>query len=165
MKIHIEWNGPYDLEKICELSESTDYGVYQVYGTHPIYGSDVLLYIGQAKQQYFSKRIPQHEKFFYNQDSENITFYVGRLGGNNHVSGDEWDSQIDIAEKHLIFSHKPAFNSSNIESINNDIIPENAHVFNWQDHKNLLPEVSAFRYFADDDIHFKKYNVFDEDNI
>jgi len=160
MDIHIEWDGPYDLESIKNLSSSKDYGVYQVYGTHPVYGSDVLLYIGQACGQNFSTRIPQHDKWLDNQDSKGLSVYVGRLGGNTTISTDDWDKQIDIAEKLLIFSHKPALNSSSINSTDEKKIPIDTHVYNWLNHKNILPEISAFRYFADDEKYFKNYQTY-----
>ena len=59
--IHVQWDGPFTLEQILELNDDFDYGVYQVYGSHPIYGSDVLLYIGKASQQTFSVRIKQEQ--------------------------------------------------------------------------------------------------------
>ena len=46
--INIEWDGPYSLEKVVQLKEPTDKGVYQIYGGHPVYGAGVLLYIGHG---------------------------------------------------------------------------------------------------------------------
>ena len=46
--IHVQWDGPFTLDQLSEMNNEYDYGVYQVYGSHPIYGSDVLLYIGKA---------------------------------------------------------------------------------------------------------------------
>jgi len=41
--IHVQWSGPYKYDEVKALrDEFIDYGVYQVYGTHPVYGSDVL---------------------------------------------------------------------------------------------------------------------------
>ncbi len=64
--IHIEWDGPYrfgehpsHLEPVSGLKGPTDYGVYQIYGGHPVYGNSALLYIGMAAAQEFGKRIPQ----------------------------------------------------------------------------------------------------------
>ncbi|WP_078183723.1 hypothetical protein [Bacillus wiedmannii] len=45
--IQILWDGPYNITDLVKLkNEETDYGIYQIYGNHPIYGNDVLLYIG-----------------------------------------------------------------------------------------------------------------------
>jgi hypothetical protein len=56
--IQIHWEGPYKLTELSTLmNTTTDYGIYQIYGKHPVYGSDVLLYIGKADYQTLGKRI------------------------------------------------------------------------------------------------------------
>ena len=55
MKIHIDWVGSHTLEEVKQLTNTDDYGVYQIYGSHPIYGSNVLLYIGKAERQVLSQ--------------------------------------------------------------------------------------------------------------
>ena len=59
--INIEWDGPYSLEKVVQLKEPTDKGVYQIYGGHPVYGAGVLLYIGLTADQTFGERLPREE--------------------------------------------------------------------------------------------------------
>ncbi|ARD39181.1 hypothetical protein [Edwardsiella ictaluri] len=161
-KIHIQWNGPYSLEQIKNMNSGKDYGLYQAYGVHTVYGSNVLLYIGQATYQTFGVRIPQHAKWGYVQDENELKFYVGRFAGNEEVSDKEWSEQISVAEKLLIFTHSPALNSSNINTVSNDI-PLETHVYNWGNRRNLLPEVSAFRYLYNDNIHFPTYKTFGQD--
>jgi len=39
------------------------YSLYQIYGTHQIFRSNTLLYIGKSGEQLFSKRIKQHNKW------------------------------------------------------------------------------------------------------
>jgi hypothetical protein len=51
--IHIDWEGPVTLEDAWKLVGPTDYGVYQIYGGHPVYGNSALLYIGCSVHQYF----------------------------------------------------------------------------------------------------------------
>lgn len=160
MKIHIDWVGAHSLEGVKQLTASDDYGVYQIYGTHPIYGSDVLLYIGKADKQTLGVRIPQHEKWAYTSDVSNIKVYTGHLGSNSDVSDEEWSHLIDVAERLLIFTHKPAYNSASINSIYK--VPIESHVFNWGNFRNLMPEVSAFRYLATDKEHFSTYKNFGE---
>ncbi len=42
--INIKWEGPKNLEEAQKKENSKkDYGVYQIYGFHPVYGSNVLL--------------------------------------------------------------------------------------------------------------------------
>jgi len=56
--IHIQWEGPYSYQEIKDLkNENNDYGIYQIYGGHPIYGSGALLYIGKAQLQTFGIRL------------------------------------------------------------------------------------------------------------
>lgn len=56
--INIQWHGGYSLNELTELNNvSKDYGVYQLYGSHPVCGSNVLLYIGKAVHQTFANRV------------------------------------------------------------------------------------------------------------
>lgn len=173
-EIRIEWEGPYSLEDIgysetkdkvnyklakAKLNDiNKDFGVYQVYGHHPVYGKDVLLYIGQAAKQTFAERLSQ-EAWEYNQDYKNIKFYIGRLFAKKQPSlKKEWNNMIDIAEKILIYSHEPARNSSNILTISRDESKlkefENVRVLNYDSYRSLMPEVSGELWIKD----FDNYN-------
>ncbi len=146
MDIHIFWEGPYSLEGLSQLNdESQDYGIYQIYGHHLLYGSSVLLYIGQANDQTFKKRIKQGHWEYYEPDLENKQIYVGRLAGHKFVTQDEWAEKIDQAEKLLIYAHAPAYNTSNTCNIPEPYVLNN-HIFNWGKYRSLLPEVSGKRY-------------------
>ena len=135
--VRLEWRGHYNLKDIgysCDTNDyslkdaklndkTSDYGVYQVYGSHPVYGSNVLLYIGQANNQTFAKRISQ-EGWESNQDYRNIQIYVGYIyntdDANSYNDDGVWANAIDDAERMLIYSHEPARNSSNILNIRCD---------------------------------------------
>ena len=54
--------------------------------------------------------------------------------------------QIDLAERLLIYTHSPAWNSQHIKSLKWEKIPENLHIFNWGVRGHLLPEVSVRRW-------------------
>jgi hypothetical protein len=115
--IQVLWEGPYhfnDLNKLTNLE--TDYGLYQIYGYHPVYGKSVLLYIGKADQQTFGKRISQETWKDVN-DSNNDQIYVGRLYGSTKPSSEQWSKEISLVERLLIYEHKPGFNSSSISSM------------------------------------------------
>lgn len=143
--IHINWEGPYGLKEIDNLNnEATDYGIYQVYGGHPVYGSNVLLYIGKSDQQTFGKRIKQ-ENWIYNRDYERVKIYLGRLGGYAKTTETKWSGLIDCSEKLLIYSHSPACNSSNINSIPEKKL-QKFHIFNWGTHRDLMAEISGVRW-------------------
>jgi len=158
-EIRIEWDGPYKLADIGYDKEKykiknsklnnpeKDYGIYQVYGFHPVYGNNVLLYIGQAKDQTFAKRLPQ-EEWKFNYDFKNIQIYVGRLlFTDKQPNLNEWKRLVDIAEKMLIYAHAPAMNSSNIASISRDkqFLKEwgNIRIFNYDQCRSLFPEISG----------------------
>jgi len=179
--ICVEWEGPFSLEDIGydensnkysiskELplnDDKKDYGIYQVYGYHPVYGNNVLLYIGKADDQTFAKRLSQ-EGWAYNEDYKNIQIYVGRLFGREQkISGDEWSKQIGLAERMLIFAHAPAKNSSNILNITKDKTLlkefENIRVFNYDAYRSLMPELSGELWVKG----FNEYNgVYSTDNM
>jgi hypothetical protein len=75
--IHIEWDGPYRLagsegHLVTSLVGPTDYGLYQIYGGHPVYGNLALLYIGLAAGQHFGERIPQETQWPDNRDAGRV---------------------------------------------------------------------------------------------
>jgi hypothetical protein len=145
-KIEILWDGPFTLEQIKGFNKSDDYGLYQIYGTHSIYGIDTLLYIGKAQEQKFCVRIPQHQNWLAKEINE-IKFYIGKLGEsqseNNETDFNFWGKNIDIAERLLLYFSAPAYNSS---SLNQYGEVEQTIVLNLGK-KMLLPfEVSSTYY-------------------
>lgn len=116
--IHVEWDGPYrfgeqpsHLEPVSGLKGSTDYGVYQIYGGHPVYGNSALLYIGMAAKQQFGKRIIQEKHWIENRDAGRVEIYVGRLSGKRTPDDDTWGHHIELAERLLIHAHSPPMNT------------------------------------------------------
>ena len=159
---HLEWAGPFDWEKKDKLNGDTDYGVYQVYGCHSVYGVDTLLYIGKARDQTFAKRLRQEEHWEFHQDSGRLSIYVGRLSGWDGTPSDKiWCDLIDRAEKLLILAHRPAWNAQK-EINGDDPSLQEFHILNWGCHRSLLPEVSGWRHTSkfDDE---KGYKVFTTD--
>jgi hypothetical protein len=145
--IHVQWDGPYtygDAKKLKD--EYVDYGVYQIYGSHPVYGSDVLLYLGKAGKRTFGTRLSEEYWWERTQDSKRLTIYVGRLHGfEKHPTNDEWLEQITLVERYLIYAHAPASNSSGLNvKFYEDEHP--VHILNWGQFRDLLPEVSSARY-------------------
>lgn len=145
--ILISWEGPFNLDTIKTLNGQKDFGIYQIYGQHPVYGSNVLLYIGKAEQQTFGTRIQQESNWCYNADSKRVEIYVGRLFGEQPISGQDWNNQINIAEKILIHTHWPAGNSSNINSITSKVeLSEEIkqyNVVNYDQYRSLQSVISA----------------------
>jgi hypothetical protein len=150
--VHVIWEGPYKHDKLSDLrNESSDYGVYQIYGAHPVYGSDVLMYIGKADEQTFGVRIPQQGWKEFNGDPNSLTVYVGRLAGTGPTPNQsDWTRSINLVEKLLIVAHWPGGNSQHINA-GFEGEDENVLVINWGAYRSLLPEVSALRWASDFD--------------
>lgn len=149
MIIHIQWEGPSTLDNISELdNQLRDYGVYQVYGHHPTYGPNSLLYIGQANQQTFYKRLSQED---WELEECDFAFFVERLADVEQLSEDIWSQRIEFAERLLIYAHSPSYNSSGLQSSLGKEFYD-VPVLNWGNYGSILPEVSGNRYstkFAD----------------
>lgn len=156
--IHIEWDGPFKLDQLSELNNiDIDFGIYQIYGSHPIYGADVLLYIGKADRQTFCQRIAQ-EEWIYNCDSKSVKVYIGRLAGSKTSGANRWSLEIELAEKLLIYAHSPARNTQNLNSVP-DTAAREVHILNWGNYRNLLPEVSGARYTSKYD-NIQNYEIY-----
>lgn len=161
MDIHIFWEGPYSYDAVSKLDfdkldADQDYGIYQIYGHHPLYGSDVLLYLGMAQGQTFRKRLLQ-EKWLERTDGLNTEVYVGRLAGKNKITEDAWNDLIEQAEKLLIYAHVPVFNTQSTKSLpEENVLPH--RIYNWGAHRDLFPEVSGNRFTS-------KFNHIGEEHI
>ena len=142
MDIHIDWQGPFALSQAMELQSSEDYGLYQFYGDHPVYGSSVLLYIGEAAKQTFGRRLSQHNWPAW--IPSNTEIYVGRICTEMPIDDNEWERVIKLAERILLFSHSPAFNTTNLNRIGYK--GDDVRVVNWGKRKSLFPEVSVSRW-------------------
>lgn len=144
--IHVQWEGPFSYSELSSLkNDNCDYGIYQIYASHPVYGSDVLLYIGKAERQTFGIRIAQEAWRDRNGDGDRVQIYVGRLSGHETPESEFWSEEIDLVEKLLIYSHWPAGNSQNLNNIPDEKC-RNLHVLNWGNHRDLMPEVSGARW-------------------
>lgn len=158
--IEIEWLGPFEYNKALEAINNiqTDYGLYQIYGTHSIFGSDSLLYIGKAQEQKIATRLAQHEKWLKKEHGE-IKVYIGRLGGvAPPVDSNQWGKEIDLAERLIIYNCAPPYNTTNLTDFGE--IADTV-VVNYGKRHRLPFEVSTF--FRDGDFYnnteWKKYSL------
>lgn len=155
--IPISWE-KIEYEKVCTHGKNTDAGLYQIYGRHHAYGPDSLLYIGQAGN--FSERI--NEKRWFNDFLETTVepdfVRLGRIAKSNdkkaevlaEEDGKLWSEFITLAEKLLISTHTPAFNSQLDYKLSGTLQNWTTNgrqiiVLNFGDRGSLLPEVSTFR--------------------
>jgi hypothetical protein len=164
--IHIEWDGPFRFSSpsgVETLRGPTDYGVYQIYGGHPVYGATALLYIGLAASQYFGDRIPRETHWLENRDAGRVEVYVGRIAGGKTADDATWDRQIRIAERLLIYAHSPPMNTQkNLGKLEADL--HHVHILNWSRHRDLLPEVSGARWSSRFD-EIPGYHEFNENEV
>src|ERR1017187_8392844 len=151
--VHLQWEGPKTWKEKAQLKSRIDFGLYQIYGCHPVHGADCLLYVGKARDQYFAVRLNQEVSWMADADFGRLSIYVGRCSGwEGTPTNAAWNRQIDLAEKLLIVAHRPPENAQkSIDWKSQDLA--RLHIFNWGCYRNLLPEVSGLRYT----------NVFDDE--
>jgi hypothetical protein len=159
--VHLQWDGPITWKEKAKLKSAKDYGIYQIYGYHPVHGADCLLYIGKACDQLFAQRLKQEVDWIYDTDFGRLSIYVGRCSGwEGTPSNREWARQIELSEKLLILAHRPGWNAQkNIDRKSKEL--SRLHIFNWGCHRSLLPEVSGLRYTSvfDDEAEYKQFAV------
>lgn len=148
--INIRWEGPFSLSAMADFGNvRRDYGLYQIYAHHPIYGASVLVYIGLASKQTFARRVAQHDWASGSEpDPTRIQVYLGRLTGSPTPPPDEWHTQIAKAEKLLIHSHAPAYNTQQIKELRGqDLGP--VRILNWGSVRSLHREVSGLMWTSE----------------
>lgn len=158
--INVYWEGPFTYQDIEDGLDSEKYdiksediGLYQVYGYHPLYGNDVLLYIGRTKDS-FKSRLKNRWIIEGGNDTENIKIYLGTILSYSEVLTD-YDIKLNIekAEVLLINTLKPAFNSSNIQSADPKLLNENYILNNVNNYRSLYPVLSS-EYFWKENLNF-----------
>lgn len=142
-RVRIHWTGPFAPDKIPVNSEYDDnFGLYQIYGMHEVFGPQSLLYIGKAEHLSFSERINQHlhNWLYYNSDAQ---VRLGLLDREDykHEPGDwsDWKQLLRDVEALTIFWHTPPYNSKNIGYYGGPKL----RVQNYGQRGRLLPEFST----------------------
>ena len=153
--INIEWEGPFnvpyakdtwDYEKISlpnQKEEKT--GFYCIYGRHPVYGRDVLLYIGETKpnelnSRSFSVRFKEHFNGRFWQHI-NLSVHVGTTQAKLDAS------EFTLVESILIAAHMPALNRQYIDGSSSN--SKKFVIRNYGFLGSLIPECSG-EYWAKD---------------
>jgi hypothetical protein len=154
---HLNWK-EYDWDaSICtNYNSNKDYGIYQVYGDHPVYGNNTLLYIGKARDQTYSARMRGHTDFDASQVSKFTKLHLSYFCKIDDISEANWGDAIDLVEKVFIKTHFPALNSQDVMKFLETGAP-NVLIYNWGARGRLLSEVSTLRcseFYHDSD----KYN-------
>ena len=146
-EIFVEWDGPYSYKEVIDCNsnekftiQAKDKGLYQIYGSHPVYGENVLLYIGKTID-HFCKRLKDRGIIINNKDNNSVQIYLGRVFYDTSHKLKHNDNDISMAESLLIHYHKPAHNSSNINSLK--YADEDYMVINTGSYKSLHCEIST----------------------
>ncbi len=85
MAINLVWSGPYTYGQVLDLDGGADYGVYQIYCHHPVYGAGALVYIGKADRATFGARFGNADYAWLGDDARwedngrGIRIHVGRI--------------------------------------------------------------------------------------
>lgn len=132
--IEVIWDGPFKLEEVANKK-----GLYQVYGSHPVNGTNNLLYIGLTADD-FKKRTSKHNNDWIGDEASNIDIYYGKIDGSDTFSDD-----LNTAEELLIYYCAPPYNSHHIYDLKEPKSKEGEHTLVLNLFKrNLLPyEVST----------------------
>lgn len=129
-KITLEWI------KEHYLWFPTDSGVYQIYGSSPLYGSDTLLYIGQACN--LKHRIKDHLG-----DRDNV---IGRQANLSCRYATVPQDLLDVVEQTLIVMYKPSFNSMGLKNVKSDVRKKGYYIQNHGE-RGLLNYETTNYYF------------------
>lgn len=138
--LEIEWAGPFSIDEgVSGLNEPADSGIYQIYGTHNVLGPDTLLYVGLTEPpRTFADRIPEHEWLPW--EAERVRVFVGRLGGIQNISREDWCEKIRRVEQLLIFFCAPPYNNHLLQPFG-DMVPTT--VLNFRQRARLPLMVST----------------------
>jgi hypothetical protein len=153
MVLVAHWEGPYDFdEAVRKQSKNNALVLYACFGSHHLYGRDVLLYLGKAKNG-VGKRLPSH-KAWIQYEYDRVSVRLASLGA--FKSWHDWelgehyrkaqDATLRKAEALLIVSHQPAYNS---QSKGRAALAKGLRLFNTGRLGNLLPEVSFLYQVGD----------------
>jgi hypothetical protein len=140
------WEGPFNWEEYEEKIEN-GHVIYAVYGFHPVYGHEALLYIGKTRN--IRNRIATHAGWVEG-EYEEVSIRLASMG--RIRSWNKWDDfdrypkahdrDVSGAETLLINAHQPAYNQTSKDSMRS---ARGIRIFNTGRSGSLLPEVS-YRY-------------------
>ena len=166
--LEVFWEGPFTLDEVADLSSGDDdlsvrrkkyWTLYSAYGSHQLYGSNVLLYIGKTTQG-ASVRLKQHNGWFDEERFGDTKFFVASLSHFGtweqspdmeeaadekfFVGEESSENLISRAEALLIYSLAPSRNTSGTNSTKKKI--GNVRLFNTGNLGSLPNEISG-RYW------------------
>ena len=138
--VRVEWEGRFSIKEVLKLNDQNDdYGLYQIYGRHIIFGANSLLYIGKAEAVTFSQRFNQHFSEWLLEET-GVSIRVGRIVSEDYADDPpdwpDWRKVLRDAEALTIYWHSPPYNSTNI----NDYKGQHLKVVNKGERGALVAE-------------------------
>lgn len=115
-------------------------GIYQIYGSSPLYGIDTLLYIGQALS--LKHRLKTHLG-----DKENV---IGRQANLSCRYAEVPLELLDAAEQILIVMYKPSFNSLSLRNIKSGAKEKPYYIQNHGERGILNYENTNYYFLTDE---------------
>ena len=111
--VRVKWEGPLTVEEVLEMKLGhKDFGLYQIYGRHIIFGLNSLLYVGSTDET-FSQRLMSHRWLAH---EESVFIHVGRINKEDYEA--DRKQIIEDTEALTIYWHSPPYNSRNIDTYN-----------------------------------------------
>jgi hypothetical protein len=148
----VHWEGPHNFEELSSKSFDENLVLYAIYGTHPIYGRNVLLYIGTT-DSLISTRLSQHA-WWVEGEPDPCGVYMASIGG--FTNWQAWEEipkykrmRSEITKKVealLIYAHQPVYNQRSKRSA---MASKGMRIFNTGHRGTLLGEVSALYYVGE----------------
>lgn len=145
----VYWKGPFKPESLSNLTdqEIEKLCLYSVYGSHPLYGDNVLLYIGITERG-ANTRLKEHDYWMDLELYTDSRIYLASIG---EFVGWDKSEEIEIFDKPdrviieqieslLIYAHQPCHNSRNTKTAAST---HGIRIFNTGRSGRLFPEVSA----------------------
>jgi hypothetical protein len=157
--IHIVWEGPLSIKAVLNLRMQADYGhdygLYQIYGTHSIFGQDALLYLGHADERTFMGRLPWYGDHWEQHEADQYQVYLGRFGGWEPIDDRRWGKLIHNAKVITVYNVSPPYNRTQIVSMD---VKEPTVILNYEKRHRLPKCISNLDALRDiNDGFFKLY--------
>lgn len=147
------WHGPYTFEELKKKKKSAfarTLKLYAVYGDHPLYGRQVLTYIGKAVRRDLITRLSEHNLEREPIYVANVMRFDGWAESNAIADKDGWDPKdflgrddeehISRIEELLIYGLWPAGNLRNKNTARHS---SQYRIFNTGELGSLPPELSG----------------------
>ncbi len=144
----VHWEGPYKWARrdryVCD-----EHVLYAIHGTHPVYGRDVLLYIGMGAGGVKS-RLDCHDKDWVDDEYDPITVRLASAGP--FAGWRDWEvgeryprpasEDVRDLESLLILANQPAYNSAVKQGDLRSAGLTDLMIMNTGHFGQMLPEVS-----------------------